>query len=460
MNHNAPTPKQIAKYSIEKVLGRGAMGVVYKAYDSQIERPVAIKVLHEHLRQGEQREELESRFLQEAKAAARCLHPNIVTVFDFGVEGVPYIVMEFVEGTELRSYLKSDMEISLPSATDMTIQILRALVYAHSKGVVHRDIKPENIILLVNGTLKVSDFGVARLDKSDLTSTGFMVGTPNYMSPEGLQGRQVDSRSDLFSVGVVFYELLTRTRFSRDLGLKENLEKLHGVPHLTPKNVPSIQAILRRALRSDPRDRYATGQQFIEDLQRIEDMDLTLATMAYFPQPTELGDVRKEGSSYSTAQWNDEVLLTLEQSLARFVGPMARLLVKKDSRTVASFDELVGNLAEHIPNENERRQFFRNVSQVRGSLISSVPIQPVSVDSSASQPTRLATSETSVVTISLSQQKVLAEILAFYTGPIARRLVAKLAKRHLDLDSLIGVLANEIPDDDERRQFVRKTRDI
>ncbi|RLU03019.1 MAG: serine/threonine protein kinase, partial [Ketobacter sp.] len=348
-------PQRIAKYDIERILGSGAMGVVYKAQDSQIERTVAIKVLHEHLRQGEHGADLEVRFLQEAKAAARCLHPNIVTIFDFGSDGAPYIVMEFVEGIELKAHLRSDTFISLPSATDICIQVLEALGHAHEKGIVHRDIKPANIILLENGTVKVSDFGVARLDTSELTSTGFMVGTPNYMSPEGLQGHQVDTRSDLYSVGVLFYELLTRDRPSRDLSLAQNLEKLNSARHLSSQSIRSIKPILERALQPDAKQRFQSSAQFITQLKSIEDMDLTLATTAHFPKPDNyrpdkyVAQAPAEANAFSSSQWSDDLLQSLEHSLARFVGPMAKLLVRKNSRSASNLDQLMANLTRHIP---------------------------------------------------------------------------------------------------------------
>ena len=162
--------QSISRYRIDGIIGSGAMGVVYQGFDTQIQRAVAIKVLHPHLRDGEHGADLEQRFIQEARAAARCLHPNIVTIFDFGSEKeTSFIVMEYVDGIELKAHLKSNTPIPLPSATDICIQILEALSHAHEKGVIHRDIKPAHIILLENGTVKVSDFGVARLPESTLT---------------------------------------------------------------------------------------------------------------------------------------------------------------------------------------------------------------------------------------------------------------------------------------------------
>ncbi len=451
-------PQRIAKYDIERILGSGAMGVVYQARDSQIERQVAIKVLHEHLRQGEHGADLEVRFLQEAKAAARCLHPNIVTIFDFGSDGEPYIVMEFVEGIELKAHLKSDTFISLPSATDICIQVLEALGHAHGKGIVHRDIKPANIILLENGNVKVSDFGVARLDTSDLTSTGFMVGTPNYMSPEGLQGHQVDARSDLFSVGVLFYELLTKDRPARELPLEQNLEKLNQARHLSSQSLNSIKPILARALQADPARRFQTSAQFIEQLKSIEDMDLTQATTAHFPRPENYtAHAPTEANAFSSSQWSDDLLLSLEHSLARYVGPMAKLLVRKNSRSASSLDQLMANLTRHIPNENERSQFMQSVE--KSGISRAEPLSSSSTShqgtgyrsmSSADQPTQMAS------TITETQTAQITEILAFHVGPLAGRLVKKMSRQHPNLQELVEALARHIPDQNERNHFLTR----
>ena len=446
--------QQISRYRIDGVLGSGAMGAVYLGYDDRIDRAVAIKVLHPHLREGTQGAELELRFLQEARAAARCLHPNIVTVFDFGTEAdTPFIVMEYVDGTELKAHLENDTEIAPASAIDICIQILGALGHAHDKGVIHRDIKPANIILLENGVIKVSDFGVARLDTSDLTGTGLMVGTPNYMSPEGFRGEVVDARSDLYSVGVLFYQLLTRQRPVREMPLEQTLAKLDEIVGLSARNVHSLKSILRSALQYDPAARFQSAADFLAALKNIEDMDLAAAGSSLFPTLVKRPrpDAAPAPGSDSVSQWGGDVLQALEQSLARHVGPMAKLLIKKQSRVAGSLEELVAELTRHIPNEDERSQFRKaldrsGISSAGGSVVSSAP------DNSA-----VAAQLAGNILSSAVEDKI-AQLLAFYIGPLAGRVVRRAHKTATDTDSLLRHLAGQIPDERERSEFLDKAR--
>ncbi len=462
MNGSSATPDSVAKYEILSPLGSGAMGVVYKAYDRQIERTVAIKILHDHLRQGEQGKDLETRFVQEAKAAARCLHPNIVTIFDFGNEGTPYIAMEYVEGVELRAHLKSDTEIPLHSATDITIQVLKALGHAHEKGVIHRDIKPSNIILLENGAIKVTDFGVARLDTSELTSTGYLVGTPNYMSPEALLGKQVDTRSDFYSVGVLFYEMLCRRVVSREDTIGDALEELSKVRHLTPANIHSIKPILRRALQASPEDRYQSVDDFIADLSSIEDMDLTLATTVQFPKPTayEISAGALVAGADSPSQWSDDLLSKLEQSLAVHVGPVAKVLVKKNVRASSSMDELVASLIRHIPNEEERTQFTRSLGSSGERSLTRIAASSQAGSTGAPHPPEEIIPPPPAASWTDEQKAELVKLFAFHAGPLAGRMVRKAIARHTENAAVIDELANHIADESDRNRFVRDSKAI
>ena len=264
----------IGKYRIEETLGQGAMGIVYRAFDEDIARQVALKVLHPHLLEGDAGDELLLRFKQEAQAAARCMHSKIVAIFDYGIhDNSPFIVMEYVEGTDLKSLLRGVRVLEYRQAADIAIEVLNALQYAHGQGVVHRDIKPANIMILESGHVKVADFGVARLDRSDLTQTGFMVGTPSYLAPEGLRGEQVDHRCDLYAMGVVLYEMITGKRASS--GLHELAEMSE---HITaaldePDVAQAFSELISKVLDANADRRYQSAEEFATGLKSIINCD-------------------------------------------------------------------------------------------------------------------------------------------------------------------------------------------
>ncbi|WP_054774955.1 serine/threonine-protein kinase [Methylogaea oryzae] len=204
----------LGKYQVVRELGRGASGIVYEGYDPVLERRVALKTIRKDLLQAGSRENVEhvlQRFRREALAAARLQHPNIVMAYDYAEAGdTVFIAMELVRGKELKSYFAQKHRFDLNTALGIMFQLLDGLAYSHRHNVVHRDIKPSNIILIDgSGQVKIADFGVARVDTSELTQAGDIMGTPTHMAPEQLLGRTVDGRADLFSAGVVLYELLT-----------------------------------------------------------------------------------------------------------------------------------------------------------------------------------------------------------------------------------------------------------
>jgi serine/threonine protein kinase len=208
----ADIPQQIGKYRIARALGKGAMGMVYEGFDPVIERRVAIKtILAEHL-EGDEMQEASARFKREAQAGGRLQHPAIVGVYEYGDTGdMAFIVMEYVDGKELRRILADGTRFELIEVFEIMKQLLGGLDYSHKQGVVHRDIKPANLMITPGPKVKIMDFGIARLESSSLTQVGTVVGTPTHMSPEQLMGLQADGRADLWSSGVILYELLTGT---------------------------------------------------------------------------------------------------------------------------------------------------------------------------------------------------------------------------------------------------------
>ena len=265
--------RQLGRYEVISELGQGAMGVVYKARDPLIDRIVAIKTINLGLAQ-EEKEEYEARFYQEAKAAGRLNHPNIVTIYDVGKSGdIAYIAMEFLQGCELRDILREERMMPVDQVLDMVAQVASGLAYAHEHEIVHRDIKPSNIMVIRDGHVKITDFGIARMASSAVrTQTGMVLGSPKYMSPEQVLGKVIDQRSDIFSLGVMLYEMLTGVApFSGENVNAIMFQTLNAVPVAPGKlnsNVPDmLNFIVAKALAKGRDDRYQNARDFATDLR-------------------------------------------------------------------------------------------------------------------------------------------------------------------------------------------------
>ncbi len=260
--------EKLGKYEIRGTLGRGAMGVVYDGWDPLIARRVAIKTLRLPNEDDAEAEEGLARFRREAQAAGRLQHPNVVAVYEYGETGeTAYLVMEFVDGRSLKSALDADERFPLPELVRVMQQLLEALQYSHDHGVVHRDIKPANIILTRNGQVKVADFGVARIESSSMTQVGTVLGTPAYMSPEQLAGQPVDARSDIYSAGVVLYQLLTGDRPYHGSNLTSIYHQALNSEPIPPSKLavtvpPAFDPVVARAMAKRPQDRYASAADF------------------------------------------------------------------------------------------------------------------------------------------------------------------------------------------------------
>ena len=267
--------QSIGRYQILSELGRGAMGVVYRALDPAINRPVAIKTIKlAEFSDPVERERLRERLFREAQSAGILSHPNIVTVYDVGEEGdVTYIAMEFVNGSSLEKLLLASQPPEPQTILSILQQTAAALDFAHKKGIVHRDIKPANIMLDEDGTAKIADFGVAKIAQSQqMTQTGMVLGTPNYMSPEQVQGKSVDGRADQFSLGVAAYEMLTGEKPFAAETLTTVLYKIVSedplpAQHLNPTLAWAVAMVLGRSLSKDPAKRYPTCTEFVVALE-------------------------------------------------------------------------------------------------------------------------------------------------------------------------------------------------
>ena len=266
----------LGRYELLNELGRGAMGVVYKARDPILDRLVAIKTVNMAL-EGEGAAFYEARFQQEGRAAGGLNHPNIVTIYELGRSGdIAYMAMEFLDGVELRSLLEPGKPLPLAQSVSIGAQVADGLAYAHARGVVHRDIKPPNIMVAADGAIKITDFGIARMRSSQVqTQTGMALGSPKYMSPEQVLGRRAEQQSDLFSLGVILYEMLTGAApFAGETLaalMYQTLNVAPPAPSAVNPAVPEVlDAIVAKALAKTVEERYQNAAELARDLRACE----------------------------------------------------------------------------------------------------------------------------------------------------------------------------------------------
>ncbi|HET9120863.1 MAG TPA: protein kinase, partial [Solirubrobacterales bacterium] len=265
------------RYRLESKLGSGGMSTVYLALDEVLDRPVAIKLLHREI--SEEADQLE-RFRREARAAARLSHPNLVGVIDAGEDdGRPYIVFEYIEGRTLKRRMQEEGRLPVDEAVAYGIEIGRGLTAAHARKLVHRDVKPQNVLIDPDGRAKVTDFGIARsLEQKGMTATGRVLGTTDYVSPEQAMGEDVDERSDVYSLGVVLYEMLTgdvpfQAETQVGVAMKHVNEPMPDVQARRPEVSASVAAVVDRSTTKDPRDRYSTVAEMVRDLEQTLEVE-------------------------------------------------------------------------------------------------------------------------------------------------------------------------------------------
>jgi serine/threonine-protein kinase len=343
-------PGQIGRYTIQRVLGTGAMGVVYLAHDPLIDRPVAIKLVRADLLGEEDRADYLARFASEARAAGRCAHANIVAIHDFAThDDSPFLVMEYVPGESLAQTIKRLGAHGPETAVALIRQVLGALGAAHAAGIVHRDVKPANMLLTADRQVKMTDFGIARLDTSSMTQLGTMVGTPRYMSPEQVRGDPVDHRTDLFSAGVVLHELLTgRPPFDGGSVVAITQQILGGpvpdVREVNPAVPESLASVVRMALERQRDRRFQTAVEMADAI--TVGMNGTL------------GEDRTVLARASGGSLSEDELRRAERALAEYIGPIAKIMVKRAALGAPSVDALWRTLAGQIARDDERAAFL------------------------------------------------------------------------------------------------------
>jgi serine/threonine protein kinase len=325
----------LGRYEVLGELGQGAMGVVYKARDPLIDRVVAIKTINLSLAMDE-KEEYEGRFYQEAKAAGRLNHPNIVTIYDVGKSGdVAYIAMELLEGRELRDIMNEGALLPIDQVLNIVAQVAQGLAYAHEHEIVHRDVKPSNIMVIRDGHVKITDFGIARMASSSVrTQTGMVLGSPKYMSPEQVMGKTIDQRSDIFSLGVMLYEMLTgQAPFDGENVNAIMYQTLNAIPTppsiLNPAVPEMVNFIVAKALAKGMEDRYQNAKDFAVDLRTCRDT---------LPRSIQQVDLSKPSVS-SNKRVSDTTEIT-----ARIDGDKERVKSESNVRLSKAFDSSVATM--------------------------------------------------------------------------------------------------------------------
>ena len=462
-------PTQLGKYRIDGALGKGAMGIVYKGYDPHIERPVAIKTIRKDLVDPDLATQYMARFKNEARAAGRLHHPNIVGVYEYGEdESVAFIAMEYVEGTGLREYLNRRTTFDFAHLTALMGQLLSALEFAHASGVVHRDIKPSNLIVTGQGVLKVADFGIARVDTTNLTMAGMVIGTPSYMSPEQCRGLLADARSDIFSAGVVFYELLTGEKPFRG-----NVESIaYKICHEEPpppstlsslKLPAAVDTLVARALAKVPADRYPSARAFHDALRDLAQMSVEVDNGL----GTTLVSIGTLMLHKPAPVWDDETLRTAEHELARALGPMAKIVVRRAAARTSDRAELCALLSDNIADPETRRRFVdaftrsgtaSGVHAGTGSHPAGATAPKATRPGTAPAPAGVAAthpSGTGALPIDPAYLDHVVARLAVYLGPIAQIVVRKAAKSAASRRELVTRVADNLGTQ-ERAAFLRE----
>jgi serine/threonine-protein kinase len=427
-------PPSIGRYRVERLIGRGAMGVVYQAHDPVIDRRVAIKLVLADLLAAEERDDFLERFRREAQAAGRCVHTNIVTVFDFALhDGSPYLAMEFVEGSSLVRSPKAGNAMPPAQAGAIVQQILAGLQAAHAQGVVHRDIKPANVLLTAQGHVKITDFGVARLARSGLTQDGAIVGTLSYMSPEQCRGQAVDQRADLFSTACILHELLFSARPFPGQHEAEVMQRLlNEAPFVPPSHQvpPALLQVVQQGLAKNPDERFASAAAMEAALRAAlaepgapMESDNTVVQIA--PRPPEPAP---------QPAFDAATLADIERQLAAYLGPIARAVVQSAARRAPSLEALREMVASNIEKPLDRDLFLRGPTK-----------SGVTQASSTAAPALVA------AVLEAAQKE-----LARFIGPIASVIVRRAAPKAASASALWDMLAKHIEKPADRAEFLKR----
>jgi serine/threonine-protein kinase len=454
MNH--PHPERLGRYPVKGVIGAGAMGVVYLGHDPEINRPVAIKTIRKHLLEaGHQDSTVAARFRLEAQAAGRLSHPGIVTVYDVGDDAdCAYIAMEYVAGQSLREYLSRGWRFTPSEVTSLLVQLLDALGEAHSKGVLHRDIKPANLMINEAGRLKVTDFGIARIESSQFTRTESVLGSPGYMAPEQYTGGEVDRRVDLFSAGVVLYRLLTGRMPYSGTDQAMMYRVVYGDPDPLCKDdsdalLAPFDPIVQRALARQPAQRFASAAEFRQALGTTAATGWTAQPLAAdrLIKPSDVAVVAPSPGPSSSVPiptgWNEATLAGIERELAQIVGPIAKILVRRTAQQTSTLEVLRQRVATHIPDPQKRETFLAGSSSTVASSTFGFLNSRTRTHQSGfreSEPTLVDTG----ARLTPADVEKAAAVMVGQLGPIAKVMARRCAAKATTRDHFVEMILQQV----------------
>jgi serine/threonine protein kinase len=458
----ALTPGAIfGDYEILEELREGGMGRVFRARHLALQREVALKVLAERFASDES---YRLRFLKEARSVARLNHPNIVQIYDFGrVETTIYLAMELVRGFSVGDRIKRDGRFGEREAIAIIRQTCVALGVAHAAGIVHRDVKPDNLILNGDGLVKLVDLGLAKslTDDQNLTQTGVVSGTPHYISPEQITGlKDIDGRADIYSLGATLFHMVTgRTPFEGSSPMVIVAKHLHEEPEDPRTIVPGLSAaicgVIRRMMARERDQRYPDVRIVDEVLGLIvgEEAPAAMSASVTLQEPEQRP---VESAASPRNAWDPILLASVEARLAAAIGPLAKVLVRKEARRSSDLDGLCSKLAQHIASEEQRRAFLADVRQealaLRRSQIGLEARPRPRSDPAMSPP---ASSYDSPFSFSWNADALRAveQRLAETIGPVAKVLVKKASRTASSWDELVSSLAANLPGPAEQAAF-------
>jgi eukaryotic-like serine/threonine-protein kinase len=476
-------PARLGKYPIASVIGKGSMGVVYRGIDPDIKRPVAIKTIRKDLLDDDKGENMSERFRREAQAAGALNHPGIVAVYEYGEDaGLAFIAMEFVEGDTLREYMARGASFDEHDSVSIMAQLLDALQFAHEHAVWHRDIKPANIMVMRNGRIKLTDFGIARIESTDFTKTNVVMGTPGFIAPELYLGRDIDQRVDIFSAGVLFYHLLAGKPpfYGRPEAVMHDVCYHDPAPPSTidaHRRWPQYDAVVARALEKSPSARFQTAAAFRAAVlaEYAQPLNSTLSDATIIPKRGRRAEDKAGaasippassppssqsfapsipptmtmtgGSTPPPAGWTAPVLAGVEVELARFVGPVARVLVRRAAQVHKDVTSLTAAVIDSIERPEDREAFARAVTGAGLSTLRarSAPGIETPVPAPGTQPP-----------ISAADIERVTRLLTSYIGPIARVVVKRAATDGVGRDELTARVAQSVEGDSQRERFMRQ----